>query len=261
VERGSWWLRSDGTVFRAGFAGSGFMASTVAGAPLVNANAGAVRLDGTVQLQPSAASLTVPPLPWGHYYVDTDSDNALYLRRSDGQVISLFFPPAAFMPPAFVVPPLEPGTSYLEVIAGPDKVSARVGGTCTYTGVTPGCSGSRPATRLVPRDTPRIGRTLEVTLFDLPENIAIMGMGWQQLVTPLDLGVLGMTGCSLAISVDGAVGLVGQGHRARWSLPIPDQASLLGLRFYNQALVLDTSAPNSFLAVMSDAMQGVVGWP
>jgi hypothetical protein len=100
-----------------------------------------------------------------------------------------------------------------------------------------------------------------VTLFDLPNDIAIIAMGFQSLPSPVDLGFVGMPACSLAVSPDAVLGLVGQGGKAKWQLPIPDQPTLVGVRFYNQALVLDVGAGNSLGAVMSDAMEGVVGYP
>jgi alpha-tubulin suppressor-like RCC1 family protein len=253
-------LRSDGTVFYMGYGGSGSVSSSVAGVPFVDACVhAAIREDGTCQ---SWLPWVVPTLPWGTYYVGLDrGSSALFLRRSDGQLLAVHFPPGVFIPPAQSIPALEPGTSYLDVVAGTDSVVARVGGTCTYSGIHPGCAGSMPATRLVPRDTPRIGRTLEVTLFDLPNHVALMAMGWQRVSPPMDLGFLGMPGCGLAVTVDGVAGLAGQASRAKWRLPIPYQSSLLGVRFYNQAMVLDVNAPNPFLAVLSDAMEGVVGWP
>lgn len=70
-----------------------------------------------------------------------------------------------------------------------------------------------------------------------------------------------MPGCQLAISLDATLPLVGQGHQATWQLSIPDRAELLGLRFYNQALVLDPAAGNALGAVLSDAAEGVIGYP
>ncbi|HEX5095889.1 MAG TPA: hypothetical protein VFX21_07750 [Acidimicrobiia bacterium] len=46
--------------------------------------------------------------------------------------------------------------------------------------------------------------------------------------------------------------------QAVWELPIPEVAVLVGVHFYNQALVLDPGA-NPFGAVVSDAAEGVVG--
>jgi hypothetical protein len=138
-------------------------------------------------------------------------------------------------------------------------VTARVGPTCTYTSFASGCAGSRPVTRLIPRDTPRLGRTLEVTLLDLPQDLAILVFGWQRLPGPVDLGFTGMPGCNLHISFDASVPLVGQNHQASWSLPIPRQTFWVGTRFYNQALVIDPAAGNGLGAVMSDAAEAVIG--
>ena len=118
---------------------------------------------------------------------------------------------------------------------------------------------SRPATRLVPRDTPFVGKTLKVTLFDLPANVGLMTMGWQALPAPVSLAALGMPGCYQYATLDGTALLVGQNNTTEWSLPIPNAQSLVGLHFFNQALVLDPAAGNGFGAVVSDAAEGVVG--
>lgn len=137
------------------------------------------------------------------------------------------------------------------------QVSARVGPTSTYTGFAPGCAGSLQPTPLVPRDTPRIGDTLQVRLFNLPADAAFFALGWQR-VTPIDLGVLGASGCQWHTSVDAAVLLTGQNGQAVFELPIPDVIALVGTRFYNQAIVLDPTG-NPLGAVTSDAAEGVVG--
>jgi hypothetical protein len=201
-----------------------------------------------------------PPQPWGTYFVQAiGGDNHGWFRRSDGEVFfvaqTLLLTYPRYRPPA-----LDPGSSYLDVDAFLDTAIARVGPTTIYVGHIPGCAGSRPTSRLVPNETPRIGQTLRVRLFDLPVNIAVMALGWQA-TTPLDLGALGMPGCQLGITIDGVVALAGNNHQAVWSLPIPDQPALVGTHFYNQALVLDPAAGNSFGAVLSDAMRGVVGYP
>jgi hypothetical protein len=136
---------------------------------------------------------------------------------------------------------------------------ARIGPTTTYVSFAPGCSGSRPATRLVPRETPRIGQTLRITLLDLPANLAMLAMGFQR-TTPLSLTGLGMPGCNWHVSLDATAVLVGQNQVAKWSLPIPDVTSLVGVHFFHQALVLDPGS-NGFNAVVSNAAEGVIGYP
>lgn len=261
-------LRSDGVV---AFAGYGLVAAPPlpSGVSYVDIAFGkyfaTLRSDGEVDLWGSYAGgsfwVPVPPLPFGVYYVEAETGRQpTVLRRSDGQVVVC----GTVGPPGYsflaMVPPLDPGTSYVQVSCTEGNVGARVGPTSTYVSFSPGCAGSRSAARLVPRDTPRIGKTLQVTLFDLPVDIAVLAMGWQQ-VAPVSLAPLGMPGCDWHTSLDATGVLVGQGGQAKWLLPIPDAPALVGMHFYNQALVLDPAAGNGFGAVVSDAAEGVVGRP
>lgn len=251
---GSSLVRSDGALLYFGQFTNGMRFPASAGLSFVQGISWTgLRDDGAVEWSDG----TTFPNPWGVYVVQIASSTVFAARRSDGRIVNLS--PAGL---GDAVPTLEPGTSYLDLASSDNRdFTARVGPTCTYVGIVPGCAGSRPAARLVPRDTPRIGRTLKVTLFDLPNDIAVLGMSFQRLPAPVDLGFLGMPGCSLAISPDAVLGIVGQSGKAKWQLPIPDQPSLVGVRFYNQAIVLDVGAGNPFGAVMSDAMEGVVGYP
>ena len=52
--------------------------------------------------------------------------------------------------------------------------------------------------------------------------------------------------------------MLGSGGNAAWELPIPNQIGLVGLHFYNQALVFDPGT-NALGAVISDAAEAVVG--
>jgi hypothetical protein len=224
----------------------------------------ALRSDGQVALWGAPVGsgfwwVPPPPLPWGVSYVEADGgDQITALRRSDGTVVVCGYYGGLYLP-QWTAPPLEPGTSYGDIGLGYHTVSARVGPTSTYVSFAPGCAGSLQATRLIPRDTPRIGKTHQVTLFDLPVNVAIMVMGWQRFSTPISLSLLGMPGCALHTSIDGAALLAGQNGQAKWFLPIPNQPSLVGLHFFNQALVFDPAAGNPFGAVVSDAAEGVIG--
>lgn len=157
------------------------------------------------------------------------------------------------------MPGLDPNTSYVEISAASEIVTGRVGPTCTYVSFAQGCAGSLPPARLVPRDTPHLGKTLEVTLFDLPLDLAFLVFGWERLPSPVDLGFLGMPGCNLHVSLDAILPVTGTNHQAKWSLPIPNDPVWVGTRFYNQALVPDPAAGNSFGAVVSDAAEAVIG--
>lgn len=195
-----------------------------------------------------------PVLPPGVYYVEVAAgDYHLILRRSDG----LSELAGNITRQLDWTPALDPGTSYVQVSAGYNTVAARVGPTSTYVGFASGCAGSRPAARLVPADTPRIGNTLEVRLLDLPQHSAVVAFGWLR-PAPVPLTPQGLLGCSWNISLDAAVFVVGQENEAVYRLPIPDWPGLIGLSFHNQAVVLDPGA-NAAGAVVSDAAQGVIG--
>ena len=198
---------------------------------------------------PPGSGLGVPGLPFGVSYVGISTSMA---RRSDGLLVSLVGYGVLSQPPA--------GRSCMEVA---DTI-VREGPTSTYVSFAPGCSGSRPATRLVPIDTPRLGADLEVTLFDLPLDLAIVGTGlgttgsgpWS---LPLSLGSFGMPGCTLFVAWDHTVMVGGAQHEAMLRWTIPNAITLLGARFHQQALVPDPGAGNAMQAVMSAATTAVIG--
>jgi hypothetical protein len=138
------------------------------------------------------------------------------------------------------------------------QCSAIYGPRSTYITFANGCAGTRSATRLIPHDVPRIGKTLAVQLFDLPMHSALLAFGWNRLAQPIDLTQIGLTGCNLQIQVDAMRFLAGADHTARFELPIPYFTGLIGLEFYQQALVLDPGA-NPAGIVTSDAAHAVVG--
>jgi len=60
------------------------------------------------------------------------------------------------------------------------------------------------------------------------------------------------------VSVDAVTLLSGRGGTATFRLSIPDAPVLVGMHFFEQAMVLDPAAGNALGAVMSDAAEGVV---
>lgn len=222
--------------------------------------AGALRSDGEVVEWPAAAiRRAFPTLPWGVYYVEIDSSaDIMIARRSDGLIeysAHGTIDPRYQLPDA---PPLLPGTSYVEISSTLGQYgAARVGPTSTYVAYGHGCAGSRPASRLVPMDTPRIGREHVVHVLELPQNVAFVVFGWNR-IQPLALDPHGMPGCALHVSQDGVALVVGQDGWAKSRLPIPNDPTLVGLRYHQQALILDSGA-NTLGAVVSDAAEGVIG--
>ncbi|HEB54576.1 MAG TPA: hypothetical protein ENI87_15095 [bacterium] len=222
----------------------------------------ALRSDGEVELWGSMGPwyyLQPPRLPWGVYYVEiAGGSGTTLLRRSDGRVRY-----AGGGGTVMNAPFLDPGTSYVQLDMRYSNAMARVGPTATYVGIGHGCAGSLQPARLVPRDTPRIGRDFVLNVFDLPADLALLGMSFAPPPVPVPLASLGMPGCEWHIALDGMAALVGAAGSARFTLPIPDVPQLVGQRFQHQAVVLDPGHNGAFGigAVVSDAMEGVIGRP
>ena len=262
-------LRSDGTILK--FGGmlnyptppalpAGVAYSQIA-ACADDARDALLRTDGQVVIwghtYPIGASgwIPVPPLPPGVVYVEVRGGlGVMVARRSDGEVVVFGY----ITGPSTVVPGLLPGTSYVGIDAAYYMMSARVGPTSTYTSFATGCAGSQQPARLVPQDTPHIDKTHEVIVFDLPNDAAFMLFGWSR-TAPQSLAQYGMPGCSAHVSPDGVYFLAGQNGIAKYRLPIPNAPGLVGLHFFNQAVVPDFLAGNPLGAVMSEAAEGVVG--
>ena len=81
---------------------------------------------------------------------------------------------------------------------------------------------------------------------------------WGSLPLPYDLTATGMPGCWLYASIDWVFAVSHQQGIGNCTFPIPNDLSLLGATFYNQALVPDPNA-NQFGAVVSNGGAGVIG--
>ena len=261
-DRNTLLLRSDGALVALGLGGPPSLGSPPSLPPgtrirriaLGALNAAAILSDG------SAMSWhipdPVPALPPGVVYVDIACGHRFTVaRRSDGQVVSWGINASNA---THYVPPLAPGTSYLRISVNFHTSSGLVGAESTYVTFAEGCRGSLPPSRLIPHDTPQIGKTMPVLLDRLPIDAAVLVMGWSAL-PPVSLDGIGMPDCRANVAPDTTVLLAGNNGSALWELSIPEQVSLLGTRFYNQAIVLDPSAGNVLGAVMSAAAEGVVG--
>ncbi len=98
---------------------------------------------------------------------------------------------------------------------------------------------------------PRIGKLFTVTLKGLPNNRgALMLLGfsrkaWGPFTLPLPMAGLGMPGCELLASPDRVLATV----NGTWGLGIPNDARLVGARFYNQGLIVDPTANAAGLTI------------
>ena len=185
--------------------------------------------------------------------------DSVALRRSDGLAAA-----ATQVGNYSALPPVpDPGYSFTAVSGGRQRSFGILGTECSYVTFANGCAGTRRASRLIPRDTPVLGRTIEFNLLDLPTGAAIMLFGWSRTWAgsaplPLRLDFLGMVGCSAHVSPDHSLLITGTANEATCRIPVPSDPAVLGTRFYNQAVVLDQGA-TPIGAVVSDAAAAIVG--
>lgn len=137
------------------------------------------------------------------------------------------------------------------------------GTTASYAVFGGGCAGSVGIATNTASSPPQLGQTSTITFGNLPPTslaIAILGLSNTASAfgpLPVDLTSYGAPGCFGRVSTDASLFLVGSGGSASFLAPIPNQAGLIGLNFFTQALVLD--AVNLLGAVTSDAAVGVIG--
>jgi hypothetical protein len=77
------------------------------------------------------------------------------------------------------------------------------------------------------------------------------------LPLPIDLGIIGMPGCTLYTGIQRQYGLVISGGRAEWTIDLPWDASFLGYTFFQQAVVLAPGA-NPLGLITSNALENVI---
>ena len=129
-----------------------------------------------------------------------------------------------------------------------------------------GCAGSNgtPTLAAEPFNLPWIADNFQVRVTNLPtpSTSTFMFTGfsntrWGSNTLPFDLGVFGLTGCSLLVAPDVVFQITNTNGSAVWTLPIPNLPALVGLQFYNQSMNLDAGAPGG--ARVSNGGAGVIG--
>lgn len=114
-------------------------------------------------------------------------------------------------------------------------------------------------------DTPQIGNQLRVLVAQTPPStIVLMLLGvsassWGGLPLPFDLGGHGAPGCDLLLDpFDTQFRLANASGATNLQYNIPNNIHALGLRFYNQAFVLDPPA-NALGVVTTNGGVGLIG--
>ena len=127
-----------------------------------------------------------------------------------------------------------------------------------------GCTNSLGSiSRLTPTTLPILGQTASVSVTNLPLSAAIMAVGFSKTTSslgalPASLTPLGAPGCFARVSADATLVIVGAANSAAWNLTVPNNPSLAGVQFYNQAFAIDPTLNLLGIAV-SDAAGAVIG--
>ncbi|HZT55452.1 MAG TPA: hypothetical protein VFA35_04435, partial [Burkholderiaceae bacterium] len=125
-----------------------------------------------------------------------------------------------------------------------------------------GCAGSLGVPTLGAAAPPALGTFFQANVGNLPGGVAFMVTGFSATANgptplPLDLGPLGMPGCSLLAEAALTTLLLG-GTTATWQLAIPNDPTYLGFTFYNQGFALDPPA-NALGLTVSNGAHAVIG--
>jgi hypothetical protein len=119
----------------------------------------------------------------------------------------------------------------------------------------------------VPTSTAVLNTTITGTISNTPTPLCVVGLGWSNTTMaglgalPFDLSVVGMTGCQLWQSNE-VFGLStqfsGQAFVVNWSLPLPNDPSLVSAHLYTQAFSLAPGA-NALEVIASNGIDWMVG--
>jgi hypothetical protein len=140
------------------------------------------------------------------------------------------------------------GVGYGHVMAFLDRVAV----TSDYQAFGAGCRGTGGGNGIpVLSNTgrPVINTTFSVDLAQAaPSTVAVLALGvsnsqWGTLPLPLDLTAAGAPGCNLLCSIEASGGVAtSNAGTASAPFPLPNSVTLVGVRFYNQWLVVDKTA-------------------
>ena len=130
-----------------------------------------------------------------------------------------------------------------------------------------GCAGTAGTPTLAAASglLPWINRTFVAEVTNLPKTAPVaMFLGfsdknWGALKLPFPLDGIGAKGCSLLTGMELLSVLVNSNGTAKLSVPLPNDAKLVGAQWYQQALVLDPKA-NAFGVTFSNGAAAKVGY-
>lgn len=134
-----------------------------------------------------------------------------------------------------------------------------------YAAFGSGCAGSLgvPTLQATAGSRPVLGSTFQAQVGSLPNDLGLMALGLSNTMSgagplPLELGAVGMPTCQLLVDPVVIDTLLGTAGVAAWTWNVPNNPSLTGLSFYNQAFSFDPLA-NSLGFAASHGGVGTLG--
>ena len=154
-------------------------------------------------------------------------------------------------------------TAYMQALQGVQ--AAFVAGTLGAFGT--GCGGASGTPQLALSGLPDLGATVNATITQtdpLQNLFGVLMVGvsdttWNGAPLPLDLGLVGIPGCSLRVAADLQFSLSTNFGSATLPLAIPNQAPFLGASFYLQHFALDATATNGAQIVTTNGARMRIG--
>jgi len=132
----------------------------------------------------------------------------------------------------------------------------------------PGCLGlPTPTIDLATGTSPMLGQSfgIEVSGLSATGSLVFLTSGFtdtscQGTSLPYEMSPFGLPGCYLNVDCRITASAIAQGGVALFDCPLPLNLDFLGLRFFNQALVVDPQLPNALGGTVTDSMTRTVGW-
>ena len=128
-----------------------------------------------------------------------------------------------------------------------------------------GCKGSSGTPQLYCTKYPKLGQPFEFRVVGMTaarSGVILAGLTdllWKTVTLPLDLSPLGASACHLFISIDAELGFTADATGATtFNVRLPNDQTLLGLHFFNQAFVLSPGS-NALGLITSNAGRAFIG--
>lgn len=134
----------------------------------------------------------------------------------------------------------------------------------SFTVLGQGCKGTAGTPALSSPQPPMLGENFILNVTNLPKTgVTMLALGvskttWGGIPLPLNMGIIGATGCTLFTSVEFHLPVANTNGSGSITLPLPNDPLLLLFPFYCQATVIDPPA-NSLGMILSNAAAGKCG--